>query len=367
MIKKLLTILGIIGLFLCSGANAASTCQDVTQQFYDYNKGLPNTAMNVFPYSWQDMSWLLAKLGPPAQTNNYTQTIAIWSKYSYSLIAEDGKVTSAVGQKPQLLANYLGDPSIEDANRELGPPDDLQTGNLVNASWACDTHSNLTIISNQTQNQAIVGFKGSYCPESDPSHCQNFSNYHASFPNYQNIGVGFQQAGLYIQHPPLQPQYTDAQAVTLANQQTLQMINTQLHANVQTATEMQTFVLKTVANYYTNLRSCTPGVYIYARPFILGGHLISDTEIAPFFYLVSTKIMGMTDNKCVIETSAKIGKNTGSMTCKYSLQDLALFTDTKAAMDATYPSNFDVNQVAQTKALLKSCQIYFNGALLTGT
>lgn len=363
-------ILGLLPFLFSSSLYAASACQDITKQYYDYDKGLAagTITQNAFPYAWQDMSWLLTKLGTPNNTRNFIQTIAIWKKYNYSITSEDGLITNSQGTKPPALQNYQGTPTIENANTALGPPDVMQTGSMTESSWTCDSNSNLTITSNQTQNAAIVSYKGTYCTETDATHatpqCQNFSNYHVNFPDYRTLGYGFQRADLYIQHPPVDPQYSDQQAITLATQQTIQMMNDQLHAGVTSITQLQTFAIKTLSSYYSNLKKCTPGTYIYARPFVLGGKLISGNEVAPFYYIASAKIQGVIDQKCIVETTAKIGKNTGSLSCKYTPQDLIQFTDSKAAMDATYPSNFDPNQVAVSKALLKSCQVFFNGELL---
>lgn len=363
-VYSIAAISGILCAILAASAYADSSCSNVTRDFYTYDKGLPTTANNVFPYPWQDMSWLLATLGPPSAspTKHFVQTVAVWKKYDYSITEVGGiQVKSEGSLPPRVIANS----NIAQVSNYIGPPDITQTGNMSEYDWTCtDTNSNLTITSNDS-NQSIVSYKGTYCPTAlDKQNCQNFANYKIAFPQYQNIGVGLQNAALYVQHPPLHPQYTPEQAPEVASKQTLQFFSTQLHTQITNMGQLQAIATQALINYYEKLSQCIPGTYQYPYPFSLGGQLISTNDVAPYFYLATSVIQGMKDKKCAVTTTEKIGKNNGSTTCQYPAEMLAEFTAQKAVNDSTNNSNFNATQVEQTKILLKNCQMFLNGTLV---
>ena len=353
-----------LSLFISSTASAAaSACTDVTKEIADYTKNLPGSAQkSIFPLPWQDITWLQSRLGPGV-TNAFVETVATWNRYHYTLIAQGGQVVDVEGSKPELLANYGDKPSVSDATSALGMPDNIDTNNLVDYTWTCETGSILTMTSNEDNSQKIISYKGTYCPEgATKDHCVTFADPKPNFPNYNSIGSGLQKASLYIQHPPLQPQHSATQAQDIADKQTLEMAKDTLHINLKNFAEMQGAAVATLGTFYENLRTCKPGTYNYALPFLLGGLLLSNEEPAPYFYFVTAKIQGITANKCIVVSQAKIGPNNGSATCEYPVATLPSFTQSQAMGDANFQNNLTASQ--SVSMLWKSCQIYLNGSLV---
>jgi hypothetical protein len=348
-------------------ANAGSICANVSKEFADYSRMPEAAEPALFPLPWQDLIWLKSQLGVAATTTSYMQTTAIWKKYHYSLIAANGNVTTD-GQKPQLLNNYRGTPTIDEATSVLGTPDTLVTNNLTDYFWKCDNGgSNLAVTANGSAGEDIISFKGTYCPEAaTKDHCQNFSDYHSSFPQYRNIGVGLQKADLYIQHPALSPQYTIATAADIGLKQTLAAAKTVLHANVKSFGELQALAIQDVTAYYLKLQKCTPGTYKYPLPFVLGGKLITNNIIAPYFYFMTSKIIRMTDNKCIVESTALIGTENGAVNCAFSPATLTQFTTQQAIADADFKTNLTPYAMEQSHKIMRECRVYSKGTLLPG-
>jgi hypothetical protein len=366
-INFMLMFLALNGFGFFSMAHAASICANVSKEFADYTHAPAPSAPPIFPLPWQDLIWLKSQLGA-ADMNSYAQTIAIWKKYNYTLIAENGTVITS-GQKPQLLNNYKDTPTIDEATSVLGAADTLVTNNLTDYYWNCDTGgSTLSVTTNDSTGEDIISYKGAYCPDAaTKDKCQTYSNYHASFPQYRNIGAGLQKADLYIQHPTLTPQYTISTAADIGLKQTLAAAKTILHTNAKTFAELQTLAIQDVTVYYQKLQKCTPGTYQYPLPFILGGKLISDNVVAPFFYFMTTKITGLSpDNKCVVESKAVIGADNGAVNCAFSPATLAFFTPQQAAADADFQVNLTPYAADQTRKFMRECRVYSNGTLLPG-
>jgi hypothetical protein len=356
-----ITASAIIISMLSAAAFADPACNEITKDYFDYDKGLPASASSqIFPYPWQDMPWLSAKLGTSSPVN-IKQKIATWKRYHYTIVEENGVVVSNIGQVATVTPGTL----VDQATMILGAPDVLQANVLSQYTWNCDNNSSLTVTSNDTLNGAIVEYKGNYCATVTAQQvCQKFSNYQVSFPSYLKIGAGIQTASLYVQHPPTQPQYTDQQAAAIAESATIQTLKV-LDKDLSSLAQIPPLAAQELTNFYANLQQCKVGTYQYAYPFILGGRLISTTDVAPYYFVATSKVQGMFDGKCTVVTSAQIGKNNASMNCQYTPQDLQMFTAQKAVMDASNESNFDPTQQAQARALLRDCQPFFNGSLVT--
>ncbi len=289
-------------------------------------------------FVWKNLSWMQDKLGTNAKITPILQTLSQWENFGL-LTGGLGTMTSGnfVGKKT------IGPPTFEDATDVLGKPNNTETEILNKMTWSCKTNSEVSLVMDDDGN--IVEVSGKDCsalnnlPEPNPTtvikDCEFFS---ASLFTTKLAQKLFQNA------PPSENKIYGGTLM----EDTIHDYNIRYKTNIKDTVALESDIIERLRKYYRNLRTCTPGVYLYTIP--ASNNLV--------YY--ESKIKGLVYNQCSVETNFITPDNENhQVKCQFFKQNLPLFTDEYA--DSLGRGNAASTSPALQEVFNSQCQYFVNG------
>lgn len=329
---------------------------------------------------WMNINWVKQQLGAPT-TSPITETFYQWDNYA---VYNDGSgffVSQGILPNESKLAAHSvlsGTDKLAAAYKVFGQPKQMVIDHLTENKWRCDNGSSLSLITDKEQ--VLIKVIGD-CKD---QRCESFRlaltgglAYHAfqqrmqlrtasnaastiSIPAHNNVPD--QQAAIPTipqsvqvapQIQPDMPATAPAQITILPHEQTapvasqvempvppipkasikkqmptptqvmaaIKDFNNHYKSFVKTPDTLITAMGDQMANYYKNVRECTPGSYDFAK-------FLPDTLVFP-----KVNVAGMMDGTCLIEITYQ-SKGNVDIKCEFPPETLALFTEDQAKQDA---------------------------------
>jgi hypothetical protein len=113
----------------------------------------------------------------------------------------------------------------------------------------------------------------------------------------------------------------------LQQKQAVSSFNKWFGLNVKDENQLNELSTNKIIAYFSKLRTCTPGTYLYPIFNINGGFTGEDPDTVPLFLLGTSIISASSNGICAVKSMVQLKDRTSETDCSYSQSTLDLYTD----------------------------------------